>query len=614
MTPQMLLVFTLLAVTIVLFASDRLPLDLIAILALLTLMLTRVLTPAEALDGFSDPIVLIIAGLFVVGGALEQTGVADMMARWLGRVAGTNELRLLVVVMLAAGLLSGFMSSTGTTAVLLPVVVSLARDAGISPSKLLLPLALASLLGGLLTLIGTPPNIVVSNQLAAAGLSPFGFFTFTPIGLLVLLMGIAFMVLVGRHLLPERVRPTLTPMSQEETLSVVDLAQMYGLAGNLFRLRIRRSSPLLGRTLAEAGLRSRYGITVIQIQPRASKYSLPEPPQPVQPDTVLNAFDILHVQGRPEDVRRLAREQDFAITADDPNHTHALAQELGLVEVLLTPRSRLIGHTLSESRFRDRYGVTVLGILRSGQPLREEAATAPLQFADTLLVEGTWERIGLLREETRDFIVVGQPREMAEAIRPARRALVAVAIMLAMLLLMTFEIVPTVTAVLLAVAALVLTGCLTMEDGYRSINWESVVLIASMLPMATALQKTGGIQFIADALTAALGGMGPLAVLAGLFLLTSLFGQFISNTATAVLVAPIALQAAVGLGVQPHALLMGVAVAASTSFATPVATPVNTLVLGPGGYRFGDYVKTGVTLQLLILAVSLLVLPRLFPF
>lgn len=619
MTIDMLIVFGLLAIIIILFVSDRLRLDLIAMMGLLALLLLDILTVQEALAGFADPVVLIIAGLFVVGGALVQTGVADRMGTWLGRVAGTNEVSLIVIIMVVAALLSGFMSSTGTTAVLLPIVVSLARDARISPSKLLIPLALASLLGGILTLIGTPPNLVVSNQLVSEGLAPFGFFSFTPIGLVMLVIGILFMALVGRHLLPDRQKEEVTFAEEEDgsetdgTISIKDLAETYQLPGNLFRLRIRRSSPLLGRTLAEADLHNRYNITVLQIQSRADKYSLPGPPQSVTADTLLEAYDILHVQGSPQNVRRLARELDFTITADESGG-QAIAQEMGMVEVLLTQRSRLIGRSLAQVNFRAKYGLTVLGIRRMGELLPGRIIDVPLQFGDMLLVEGTWDRVRVLRRDSRDFIVVGQPAEMAEAERPARLGPVAVAIMIGMLILMTFEIVPTVTAVLLAAAALVLTGCLTMEDAYRNINWESVVLIAGMLPMATALQKTGGMEFIANSITISFGEMGPVAVMASLFILTALFSQFISNTATAVLVAPIAFQTAASLGIAPQPLLMAVAIAASTSFATPVATPVNTLVLGPGGYRFADYAKVGVSLQLIMLVATLLFIPIFFPF
>ena len=614
MNTDMIIVFALLAATVVLFVSDKLRLDLVAMMALLALLLTGILTPNEALAGFADPVVLMIAGLFVVGGALMHTGVADSIGYWLGKVAGTKEVTLIATTMAVAAFLSGFMSSTGTTAVLLPVVVSVARNARVNPSKLLIPLAFASLLGGMLTLIGTPPNIVVSNQLEAQGMTPFSFFAFTPVGLIMLTLGLFFMVFIGRHLLPDRARTMPAAGPADESLSIADLAQAYQLTGNTFRLRIRRSSPMLGQSLADAHLRGRYGVTVLEVQKRASRESLPEPAQPVMPSTVLDPYDILHVQGTPEAIRRLAREQDFAIMAEPSREGRPISEELGMVEVLLPPRSRLVGHTLSDLRFRDRYGVTVLGLMRRGEALTGDLREIKLQFSDTLLMEGTWDKISLLRDETQNFIVVGQPLEMEAAQRPYKRANIAMAIMVGMLLLMTFEIVPAVTAVLLAAVAMVLTGCLTMEDAYRGMNWESVVLIAGMLPMATALQKTGGVTFIADSLVSNLGDMGPLALMAGLFVLTSLFSQFISNTATAVLVAPIAFQAAIALNVDPHGFLMAVAVAASTSFATPVASPVNTLVLGPGGYRFGDYVKVGLSLQLLILAASLIVLPIIFPF
>jgi di/tricarboxylate transporter len=610
----MLLVFVILTITIILFISDRFRLDLVAIMALLALTLSGVLTPAEALAGFSDPVVIIIAGLFVVGAALVQTGLADSLARWLGQVAGRSELKLLGITMVTAAFLSAFMSSTGTTAVLLPVVVSLAREARVSPSKLLLPLAFASLLGGLLTLIGTPPNIVVSNQLAVAGWAPFTFFSFMPVGLIMLALGLLFMLLVGRRLLPERVKAIVVTAAPDEHLSLADLARSYELAGNLFRLRIRRSSPLLGHSLVEACLPENYGVTVIEIQSRPDKYSLPQPAKPAGPETILNAFDILHVQGSAADIRRLAREQDFAITADDAFQDQFISQELGLVEVLLPPRSNLIGHTLRQVRFRDRYGVTVLGLKQMGQPVLTNLAEAPLSFGDTLLVEGTWQKIQQLQDERRNFIVLDQPQEMVAAQRPTSRAPLALIIIVIMLALMSLEIVPNVTAVLLAAAAMVLTGCLTMDDAYRAMNWESVVLIAGMLPMATALHKSGGIDFLANALTSSLGSSGPIAVMAGVFILTAGLSLFMSNTATAVLVAPIALQAATTLTVQPYAFLMTVAIAASTSFATPVASPVNTLVLGPGGYRFGDYFKVGFSLQLLLFVATLLLMPLLFPF
>ena len=612
MTPDMLLVFGLLAVTIILFLTDRLSLDLVALLVLLALIFTGALTLGEALVGFSDPIVLMIAGLFIVGNGLVQTGVADALGDRLARVAGTSEVRLLVMTMVVAAVLSAFMSSTGAVAILLPMVVSLAWGARVSPSKLLIPLAYASVVGGLLTLIGTPPNIVVSDQLVAGGFRPFGFFSFTPVGLLAVGLAIGFMVLVGRRLLPERVHRLAG--EEGESISISDLAQAYQLSENLFRLRLRMASPLVGMRLDEADLPGRFDVTVLSIQQWPDRRSSPLPAAPAGPDTILSAQDILHVQGAPERVALLARDARMGIVPANEEQGELLPQELGMAEVLLTPRSRLIGQTLVNSRFRDKYRVTVLGVMRLGKLVTGPVGTIELRFGDTLLVQGTWQSISLLSQESHDFVVVGQPAEMARARPAARRAPVALACMVGMLILLAFNIVPNVVAVLLAAVLMVLTGCLSMEDAYKGMNWSSLILLAGMLPMATALQKSGGVQYVANLLTNSLGQWGPLPVMVGLFLLTGFFSQFISNTATTVLVAPIALQAALTLGVAPYAFLMTIAVAASTAFATPIATSSNTLVLGSGGYRFGDFLRVGLVLQVLIMAVVVLVLPLLFPF
>lgn len=613
MTQEMLLVFGLLAVTILLFLSDRLALDLVALLAVLALILSGLLTPVEALAGFSDSIVLMIAGLFIVGTGLVQTGVADRLGQQLARIAGSSEPRLIVAAMLVAAGLSAFMSSTGAVAILLPMVVSMAWRAQVSPSKLLIPLAYASVVGGLLTLIGTPPNIVVSNKLAEAGFKPFSFFSFTPVGMVAVGIAIGFMVLVGRRLLPARAPRASGQAGGGEALSLAELAQAYRLPDNLFRLRVRMSSSLIGKTLAEANLGGIFGVNVLGIQPWPDRRAEPLPVRPAGPGTMISAQDILHVQGTPVQVADLARAASLGILPVESGEGGLLPQELGMAEVLLTPRSRLVGQTLKSSRFRDKYHVTVVGIMRLGKPVTTDLGDLELRFGDTLLVHGTWQAISLLSQETHDFVVVGQPAEMALVRPAAHRAPIALAIMVGMLILMVFEIVPAVVAVLLAAVAMVLTGCLSMEDAYRNMNWQSLILLAGMLPMATALQKTGGVQFVADLLTDNLGRWGPLAVMLGLFLLAGFFSQFISNTATTVLIAPIALQAALGLGVAPHAFLMTVAVAASTAFATPIATASNTLVLGSGGYRFGDYVRVGIPLQLLIMVVMLVLLPLLFP-
>jgi di/tricarboxylate transporter len=621
-TLEIAIVYGILLGAILLFVSERLRLDVVALLALLALSLTGILAPEEALAGFADPVVLIIAGLFVVGDGLLQTGVARAMGRIPARIAGESEVGLLVVIMILVALLSGFMSSTGTVAVMLPVVMGLAWARHISPSKLLIPLSVASLLGGMLTLIGTAPNIVVSNHLAAMGREPFGFFSFTPVGLVMVVVGIGFMALVGRRLLPDRPSPARPPPT--DLPSVDELAGAYGLETTVFRVRIPEGSDLAGKTLEEADLPGGWGLNVVGVAEeeapgrpggRRKRPFLGEreaPQHPPQAGDRIGVGSVLLFQGSPDGLARLTGAGDATLLGEDPDALGG--PETGIVEVLLTPRSRLLGKSLREFGFRDRYHLTVVGLKRLGELLSGDIRGVPLRFGDTLLVQGPWDDIRVLERESRHFVLALAPREMADALQPLHRAPVAVGIMVGMMLLMTLGIVPTVTAVLLAAVAMVLTGCVPAGDAYRSVNWESVVLIAGILPMATALEKTGGMDLLVTSLGFALSDAGPYLLLAALFVITSALSQVISNTATAVLIAPIAYQLALAAGVAPEPLMMTIAVAASTAFATPVASPVNTLVLGPGGYRFGDFFKVGVSIQGLILVATLLVVPLLFPF
>jgi di/tricarboxylate transporter len=642
-TVQIALVYAVLLGAVALWASDRIRVDLVGVLALLALALSGVLSPAQALAGFSDPVVLMIAGLFVVGEGLFRTGVAQAIGGIPARVAGDSEVRLLAAIMLMVALMSAFMSSTGTVAIMLPAVVGLAWDRGIPPSRLLIPLAVASLLGGMLTLIGTPPNIVVSNHLAEMGREPFHFFTFTPVGLVMLVIGVAFMVLVGRRLLPER--PPPRGESRPPDTSVAALSETYGLAGTLFSVRVRPDSPAADRTIEELEIRKRYDVNVVGIardtdardaggaRPgagvRAGKAGVagatgaarrplrrlrlsPDELKPAPPSTRFRAGDVVYLQGLPRAVAGFVGAQRLELLGDEEGGD--VPEGLGLVEVLLTPGSRLLGKTIEESGIREAYRVTVLSIRRMGEPILENLGTVQLRFGDTLLVKGAWDRINALQREQRDFVVTGVPKELDRAVRPYQRAPLAVGILLVMMGLMTFNVVAPVLAVLAAAAAMVLTGCVGGDEAYRSINWRSVVLIASVLPIATALDVTGGMALIVDGLGGVLDRAGPMVLLASLFILTSAMSQVISNTATAVLLAPIAFQLAMNLGARPEPFLMAIAVAASTAFATPIASPVNTLVLGPGGYRFGDFFKIGVSLQLLLLVATLVVVPLLFPF
>jgi di/tricarboxylate transporter len=611
----------ILTVALVLFVTEWVRVDVVALGVVVALMLTGLLTTKEALSGFSSPVVLTIAALFIVGGAIMNTGLAGSIGRRILAIAGTSQTRLIVVIMAAVAILSAFMSDTGTVAVLLPAIVSLASNAKISPSKLLIPLSFGALLGGALTLIGTPPNLIISDRLRESGLTPCGFFDYTPMGEILLACGILYMLFLGRHLLPDH-KPQQDVQRVETPEELLDL---YRLPDNLFRLRVRRGSELVGRTVAESHLGRDFRVSVLEVMrsPRPRAMVVLGDQQLVlqsetlervtEDDTPLAIDDILIVQGDGNDVSHAAALWNLGVQpAQTDDHQALITDEVGAAEILLPPRSSLLGKTIVGTQFGTAYKLTVLGINRPGAGAELDLKATALRFGDTLLVQGPWQNILALRKRRRDFVVMGQPEAMIGA--PARRkAPVALLILAGMLVLMVSGVIPVTTASMLAALAVVLTGCLAMDEAYQSVDWRSIVLIAGMLPMSIALEKVGLVDVVAQGMTDVLGSWSPLAVLAGLFLLTSVLTQVLSNTATAVLVAPIALASAQKLGVQPYAFMMSVAIAASMAFASPVASPVNTLVMGAGDYRFGDYAKVGVPLLFIVLIVTVLVLPLLWP-
>lgn len=618
MTPDMWMVLSILVAAIVLFVTEWVRVDIVALGVVVALMLTGLLTTTEALTGFSNPAVMSIAALFIVGGAVLNTGLADAIGRRILGVAGQSEPRLMTLIMVTVALLSAVMSSTGTVAVLLPAIVSVAQRSKISTSRLLIPLSFGALLGGVTTLIGTPPNLIVADVLLQAGLEPFGFFDYTPVGLALLVVGVPFMLVVGRRLLPDR-KPEAA-LQRVETPQ--ELIAHYRLPDNLFRLRVRRESDLAGRTVAGAALRQRFGVTVIEILrpsstlPMSDLLGRSDGAESIQPgpETVLEGGDLLIVQGDGNDVGAAAAALNLGVQPVTSEDEEALiTEEIGLAEALLPPRSSLVGKTLAELEFGRRFNLTVLGINRPGVDELLDLKTTPLRFGDILLVQGPWKHILALRERPNDFVVMGQPERMPGAPQRSKAGLTLL-IMAGMLVLLVTNLLPVATASMLAALAVVLTGCLTMDEAYRAIDWKSLVLIAGMLPLSLAMERVELIDLAAQGLITGLGGLGPLAVLAGLLLLTSAFTQVLSNTATTVLVAPIALAAAQALEVQPYAFMMAVAIAASMGMASPVASPVNTLVMSAGDYRFADYLKVGGPLILLLIVVSTGVLPLLFAF
>ncbi len=629
----MIMTFVILGVTIALFIFSRLRADLVALLSLLALFVTGILTSKQALSGFADSTVIMVASLFVVGEGLSRTGITAWLGQFFMRQAGDSDVRLMVVVMLGTAVLSAFLSNTGTVAMLLPAVVAASWRIGGLPSRFLLPMAIAANLGGLMTLIGSPPNIVVSDTLVAAGFASFGFFEFAIVGIPLTLLAAGFVLLFGRKLLPSY-QTSDRPVDLDQSMG--RLSESYRLTGKLFRVRVRNASPLVGKTLAEAALGRDFGISVLDIfqenspdEPSDSRrdrrrHGLQERLDWLQADegrlpsadTVIRAQDMLLVKGDPSVVTDLTERFNVGVQPVDPSHERLsdllLSQEVGVAEVILTPRSKYSGQTVVESQIGDTYQVQVITV-RRGDSLLPRKGTR-LQFGDSLLVRGKWEKIERIGKETDNFVVVGEPEAMArQVIDLTPRSLIAVLTLLGMVALMLFNIMPTVMAVLLAAAVMVVTGCVTPDGAYRAVNWQTVILIAAMLPMSIALEITGGAELIANGLINTLGAVGPLAMLAGAFLLTTGFSQVMSNTATTVLVAPIVLQSALGLGIAPQPMLMMVAIGAAAAFLTPIASPTNTLVLAPGSYTWGDYARIGLPLLLLVLLASLLIVPIAWP-
>lgn len=616
----MLFTLIILAVTALLFALNRVRSDVVALCALIALLLGGVLSPAEALSGFSNPVVIMMAGLFIVGGGIVQTGLAKMVSSRLMTLAGQSELRLFLLVMVVTGFTGAFISNTGTVALMLPIVVSLAHAAGVSPRRLLMPLAFASSLG-IMTLISTPPNLVIDETLREAGYPALGFFSFLPVGLICLTVGIVVLLPLTRWLLKDKATGTNNAKPHGKSLS--QLVREYGIAESVSRAVVGKSSPVIGQSIAELDIRQRYGLTVLEVRRERSRIpsfvnvsdKFRDISQTVAtPDVRLQEGDIIYLSGAEEQAARFAKEGGLTLSFEDNSLDF---YDIGMAEIVLLRQSKFVGRRLSEAGFRAKYSINVLGVRRDNDYILTDLQDVRLQAGDVLLVQGTWSNIGRLTDDEEYWVVLGQPLAEAARVTFDYKAPLAALIMLAMICMMVFDFIPVapVTAVLIASVLMILTGCFrSVEAAYKTINWESLVLIAAMMPMSVALEKTGASDFVAQTLAASLGSWGPFALLAGIYFTTSLLTMFISNTATAVLMAPIALTSAQSAGISPVPLLFAVAVSASMCFASPFSTPPNALVMKAGRYTFMDYVRVGLPLQFIMGIVMIIVLPLLFPF
>lgn len=621
----MITTLIILALSAVFFVNGKLRSDLVALCALVLLIVFNILTPEEALSGFSNPIVIMMVGLFVVGGAIFKTGLAKMISSKILRLAGKSELKLFILIMMVTAFIGAFVSNTGTVALMLPIVVSMAASANISPGRFLMPLAFASSMGGMATLIGTPPNLVVDEVLSNAGFTDLSFFSFTPIGVICVLIGLVVLIPLSKFFLVKKEDGKDTKTTTGH--SPKELAKKYQLSDNLYRIQIRPGSRIGGKKLQELNITQAYNLSILEIRRQSSSQGrfLKTVDQSLAgPHTELQENDILYVFGPFEKVNQFAKEQNLELTdthvseyVEGAEVEKLSVREIGIAEVLLMPDSKLINKAVKDSGFRDKYSVNILGIQRKGEYILNDIKDIKMHAGDILLIQGTWDSIARMSQKQSQWVVLGQPLEEASKVTLDYKAPVAALIMVLMIAAMVFDFIPIppVAAVIIAGILMVLTGCFrNVEEAYKTINWESVVLIAAMLPMSLALEKTGASNLISEKLVSGLGDYGPLVLMAGIYFTTSLLTMFISNTATAVLVAPIALQSAIAINVSPYPFLLAVTVGASMCFASPFSTPPNALVMSAGKYTFMDYVKVGLPLQIVIGIVMVFILPLLFPF
>ena len=626
----------ILVITVALFIWGRVRADIVALTALAALLVLGILTPAEALAGFSSPIVIMMIGLFVVGGAIMQTGLAKLTGNKLMALSRGNETITFLLVMLVTSFIGAFVSNTGTVALMMPIIMSIAAGSGMQSSRFLMPLAFAGSLGGMLTLIGTPPNLVIDEVLTEGGYQPLAFFSFFPVGIIVIAIGIIVLMPLSKIFLSKK----QSGKKKKQGKSLDDLVDEYQLLDNLHRYIVPSRRPsaaidengeqmdIVGKTLKDLSIQKKYGVSIIEIRnEKKSRLGLVKDVSQnmAKSSSTIQVHDTLYIIGEEEKMKRFASDYGLRKMKDVKIDFY----DLGLTEIVVMPTSNFAGLRIGDANLRKRFGINVLGVKRGGgsssseggrggnEYITDNLIATKLHVGDMLLVQGEWTNLAHLTADTTNWVVLDQPEKAADKVLLDYKAPVAAAIMLLMIAMMVFDFIPVapVTAVIIAGLLTVFAGCFrNVEAAYKTINWESIVLIAAMMPMSTALEKTGASALVSQGLVESLGSMGPTALLAGIYFTTSLMTMFISNTATAVLMAPIALVAARQVSVSPYSFLFAVTLGASMCFASPFSTPPNALVMKAGGYTFMDYVKVGLPLQIIIGVVMTFVLPLLFPY
>ncbi|MCR8667958.1 SLC13 family permease [Aestuariibaculum sp. M13] len=609
------LMLFILAATIALFIWGKFTPDIVALISMLALFLTGILDATETLSGFSNPTVIMIAALFIVGEGIAQTGWTAMAGKKFVEWAGKSVPKLLVIITLGAGILSGFVSNTGTVATLTPLTISSAWSIGTLPSKMLMPVAFGSNTGGLLTLTGTPPNIIASNALVESGFEGFSFFEFALIGIPLLIVCLLYFRYIGYKLLPNN-KTNNKPVNIESTLH--NWIEAYKVHDDYYRLRIRSISPLINTKMEEWQFEKEYNVNIIRIKRRHPNVlkginSFIEFPNP---QTELYYHDIITVKGSTEAINKLMISFRLGLLplepiTDELKH-NLINQEVGMTEVIVNPNSMLVGRKYKLGDYFKRYGIQLLAASRNNKPLQDKDIV--VKAGDAFLLRGTWEAIDDLKKQHEHLVIIGSPEGMAKNVENLNfKSYIALGTLIFMILLMVFKVVPGSIAALISAGIVLLTGCVPISKAYKGISWTSVVMIAAMIPMGIALQKTGTAQLIANGLVEHLGGIHPIVLLGGIFLLTTTFSQVINNSATAVLMAPIAMLAASSLNLDPHPFMIVIAISASTAFLTPIGTTTNAMVMTAGGYKFMDYFKVGAPLLLLLFILTLLLVPVIWP-
>jgi di/tricarboxylate transporter len=610
------LMLAILSITILLFIWGKFTPDIIALLSMLSLFLFGILDLSETLSGFSNPTVIMIAALFIIGEGLSQTGWTALAGQKFMSLAKKSTTRLLLITTLGSGLLSGVVSNTGTVATLMPVTISSAWSMGTLPSKLLMPVAFGSNTGGLLTLTGTPPNIIVNNTMLESGLEGFSFFEFALIGLPLLLITLVYFKYIGFRLLPSN-KTNNKPIDISTTLH--KWIEAYKVDDDYYRLRVRSVSPLLNTKLGDWNFEDDFHVSILRIKRRHPNRLKGNDPFIEFPDneTPFMYHDILTVKGDTEAINALMIRFRLGLLPLEPIadelRNNLINQEVGMTEIIVTPKSVLVGRKVRIGRFFKRFGVQLMAASRNNTPIMDREIT--VKAGDAFLIRGVWSDIEQLKDHHENLVIIGSPEGMSKTVTNlTAKSYIALFALILMIVLLVFNVVPGAIAALISAGVILITGCVPITKAYKGISWISVVMIAAMIPMGLALQKTGTAQLIASGLVNSLGSFHPIMLLGGVFLLTTTFSQVINNSATAVLMAPIVIIAANTLSISAAPFMIAVAISASTAFLTPVGTTTNAMVMTAGGYKFMDYLKVGAPLLILFFITTLLLVPVIWPF